>query len=203
MVGMQVRVICLIKHNYWLLETSCTQASPKLENLECWRDIGDYEGLYQISNKGRVRRLFPNSIHTLKLNPQANGYLTVNLSKNCEYHTHYVHQLVATAFLGPHQNLEVNHKDENKHNNNLNNLEWCNRKYNVNFGTRNERAGRTMGKKIRQLRLDGTLVNEFDSISLAARSINKNHGNICLAVSGKRPNAYGFIWEAKEPSNDQ
>ena len=113
--------------------------------MEIWKDIKGYEGLYQVSNKGRIKSL--NYRRTgkegiLKGVPTKYGYLMVTLYKKGEKPEHFsVHRLVAEAFIPNHDNLpEVNHIDENKENNHVKNLEWCDRKYNMNYGTRNERA---------------------------------------------------------------
>ena len=114
---------------------------------EIWKDIEGQEGHYQVSNFGRVRSLdFPvwNGVawfikkgKVLKQKESNSGYLCVNLS----HKTTYVHRLVAKAFVeNKHSYPQVNHKDENKHNNYANNLEWCTPKYNSNFGTGAKRA---------------------------------------------------------------
>ena len=122
---------------------------------EEWRPIEGYEGLYEISSYGRVRSLdkYVKSksesyrLHKGKvLSPEKNtrGYLSVVLSYNGKHKTITVHRLVAQAFLPNPDNLpEINHKDEDKTNNNVTNLEWCDHKYNVNYGTRNIRAKET------------------------------------------------------------
>lgn len=108
---------------------------------EIWKGIKGYEGKYQVSNLGKVKtlnyhrsckeRILKNLINT-------HGYLYVILSKNCICKNLTIHRLVAAAFIDNPENLpEVNHIDENKTNNCVSNLEFCNRKYNINFGTRN------------------------------------------------------------------
>ena len=118
---------------------------------EEWRPIEGYEGLYEVSSYGRVRsldryvktcygsyRLYKGKV--LSPGKKSDGYLLINLSCNGKYNTIRVHRLVAQAFLPNPDNLpEVNHKDENKTNNSVENLEWCDRKYNMNFGTRIKR----------------------------------------------------------------
>lgn len=119
---------------------------------EIWKDIPDYEGLYQASNFGRVRsvdryikqyngynystRIYKGRI--LKCNIGNSGYLKVILQKKGKRRTYNVHRLVANTFiLNPNNYPQINHKDENKLNNNINNLEWCTSTYNINFGNRN------------------------------------------------------------------
>ena len=111
--------------------------------MEIWRDIEGYEGLYQVSNLGRVRSLNykrTGKVQNMKLGTYPNGYKMVDLKKNKNRKAHLVHRLVAKAFIpnpNPDQLCEVNHKDEDKTNNCVENLEWCDVKYNSNFGTRN------------------------------------------------------------------
>ena len=91
---------------------------------EEWRDVVGYEGLYKVSNLGNVYSLLSNKI----LSPSKNhgGYLSVQLSKDNNINRKYIHRLVALAFLGdpPEDKQQINHKDENKENNNVSNLEW-------------------------------------------------------------------------------
>ena len=114
---------------------------------EEWRPIEGYEGLYEISSYGKVRSLdrYDNRNCFRKgkvLSPVKNkdGYLQVNLCCNGKYKMFLVHRLVAQAFILNPDNLpEINHKDENPGNNNVDNLEWCNRKYNINYGSRKDK----------------------------------------------------------------
>lgn len=106
---------------------------------EVWRDIDGYEGLYQISNLGRIKSLPKKTKQkTTFLRPGVNsvGYANVVLHKNGEKHNYKVHRLVARAFIPNSEDLPcINHKDENKLNNNVSNLEWCSVKYNTNYGS--------------------------------------------------------------------
>ena len=112
--------------------------------MEEWKDIKGYEGRYQVSNLGRVKSLNYNRTNRekiLSLNKHnKNGYYSVQLSKSNVCKRFLVHRLVAESFIdNPNNYKEVNHKDENKSNNCVSNLEWCDRKYNVNYGTTKER----------------------------------------------------------------
>ncbi len=108
--------------------------------MEIWKHIAGYEGLYWVSNLGRVK----NAEKVLKLTPNKKGYQRVGLHKNGKIKTVYVHRLVAEAFVPNNNNLpQVNHKDENKSNNNADNLEWCTSLYNNTYGDKNERANET------------------------------------------------------------
>lgn len=108
---------------------------------ETWKDICGYEGVYQVSNTGKVRRLtFTNNqitkfkVHEIRPTDNGNGYLIVGLKVNGKRKNHYVHRLVAEAFCN--RTLEtavVNHKDYNKYNNSANNLEWCTQKQNISY----------------------------------------------------------------------
>lgn len=123
---------------------------------EIWKDIYGYENLYQISNLGRVKSLFGWNGHKyvkrekiLKLNKTADGYSKVSLFDNTKRKQLYIHRLILSVFY-PVINmneLQVNHIDENKNNNNIENLEWVTSEQNVNHGTRNQRASLSMSKK--------------------------------------------------------
>lgn len=112
------------------------------KELEEWKDIPDYEGKYQVSNMGRVKSLnYARRKQVKVLRPgieKTRGYLSVTLLKDGKQKTKPVHRLVAIAFIpNPNDLPQVNHKDENKLNNCVDNLEWCNAKYNCNYGHRN------------------------------------------------------------------
>lgn len=117
-------------------------------NMEIFKDIKGYPG-YQISNMGRVwskkRQIY------LKTEKITNGYFQVCLyAINGKSKRELVHRLVALAFIPNLNNYPcVNHKDENKENNNASNLEWCDRSYNINYGSRNEKAGKKIKKPIK------------------------------------------------------
>ena len=124
---------------------------------EVWKDVAGYEGLYQVSNKGNVysverinsqRRKWGG--YTLKLSIDKIGYPRVNLYKDGRNKNVTVHRLVANAFLpNPNNYPEINHQDEDKTNNNVENLEWCTRKYNINHGTRTKRMANTNNNPVK------------------------------------------------------
>lgn len=105
---------------------------------QIWKDIEGYKGLYQVSNTGRVRSL--NYLHTgktkvMKQGTNKGGYKVIGLHRNGKRKVHSVHRLVALAFIpNPNNYPFINHKDENKTNNAVWNLEWCTPKYNSNYG---------------------------------------------------------------------
>lgn len=114
---------------------------------EIWADIYDYEGIYQISSWGRVKNIKRNRLLVPYMNP-VTGYFHVNLSKDGKARTSYIHRLVALAFLPDYLFYdEVNHIDEDKSNNRVDNLEWCTIKYNRSFGTRGKRIVETKAKR--------------------------------------------------------
>ena len=126
---------------------------------EIWKDIKGYEKLYQVSNLGNVRRIkFINNrtqkdkIKMLKLIKDKKGYLKINLWKNNKSKMFLVHRIVAETFiLNPNNLPQVNHKDENKSNNCVENLEWCSQKYNNNYGNRlNNIRKKLMEKNVKE-----------------------------------------------------
>jgi hypothetical protein len=118
---------------------------------EIWKEIKDYEGLYQISNLGRVKSLEKKvgfrkrKEKILKQHFDKDGYVKVYLCKNSKVKFLSVHRLIAQAFIpNPDELPQINHKDENKANNKIENLEWCTCKYNINYGTRTKRQKETI-----------------------------------------------------------
>lgn len=119
---------------------------------EIWNDINGFNGMYMVSNLGRVRSLFRkksnyNQFVTPKImraSDNGNGYLFVNLTVNNKSKRFYIHRLVASSFIqNPNNYPHINHKDENKHNNCIDNLEWCTPAYNNLYGTAKERGRKT------------------------------------------------------------
>ena len=120
-----------------------------------WKDIKGYGGYYQVSSHGQVRSLdrivmsggYPRKIkgQILAQTTDRDGYKHLRLRKNGKEKSFFVHRLVAEAFVynkKPDENLQVNHKDEDKANNHFSNLEWCTAEYNINYGTRNQRLSK-------------------------------------------------------------
>lgn len=167
--------------------------------IEIFKDIKGYEGLYQVSNLGRVKSLnYHREGREEVLNTgECRGYLKVNLSKNGKVKTVKVHRLVATVFLdNPEGKPEINHIDENKENNRVDNLEWSWHKDNCNHGTRNERVSKAQSKPVLQLTLDGDLIREWSSINECGRN-GFNRGAVCLCCLGERKTHKGFRWKYK------
>jgi len=187
---------------------------------EIWKDVEGYEGYYQVSNYGLVRSKDRISFsgHKLKgrvLKQTVNkGYHQIGLYKDDERFCETVSRLVAKAFIpNPENKPEVNHIDENKSNNHVDNLEWVTAKENANHGTRPDRL-RKIGIKnkshkhffkngsskapVRQEDVEtGKVMNEFPSVTEAIKSLGnkKTSSNISACLSGRRKTAYGFKWE--------
>lgn len=150
--------------------------------MEEWRSVIDYEGIYEVSNMGRVRSIVADEHYRARILKPAlhlRGYLFVNLYKNGKRKPRTIHRLVAKAFIPNPDNLpEVNHKDEDKTNNNVENLEWCTKSHNCSYGThiaraietRNKNGGRSAEKIILQCDLQGNVIKEWKSLMEAHRN---------------------------------
>ena len=181
---------------------------------EVFRDVLGYEGLYQVSNYGRVKSLErknifycglrkeylerPTKEKILNYNKSNRGYLQVCLTKDGKSKTYTVHRLVAKAFLPNLKNKkQVNHIDGNKENNNIDNLEWAtsseNNKHAFITGLNKPHNMR----KINQYDLQGNFIKQWNSIIdfLKENNLNLKNSNITTCCKGKRKNAYGFIWK--------
>ena len=122
---------------------------------------------------------------------EKDGYFVVNLYKNNKLKQHRVNIIVAQAFIPNPNNLpQVNHKDENKQNNRVDNLEWCTAKYNSNYGSRNER----ISKKINQYDLNGNFIKTWDSIIQVEKELNIFHSRIIEVCKNKRKQIGGYVW---------
>lgn len=125
---------------------------------EIWKPISNYEGLYEVSNNGQIKSVgrYIKSNHNntrfqeekiRKLTVNNKGYVTVRLCKNGKYKTFLVHRLVAETFIpNPYEYNEVNHKDEDKAHNSVNNLEWCSHDYNIQYSLVSKRKRRRKDK---------------------------------------------------------
>ena len=184
-----------------------------MENIEIWKDVKGYAGKYQVSNLGRIKSLerdvfnyrgtVINHMEEKILVPALNnnGYLYVNLCKNGKVKKEYVHRLVAMAFIENSENKpQVNHKNEIKTDNSVENLEWCEASYNVNFGTRNER----MIQNRRSFKLGNNpkakpvfceeLNKTFDCAKRAEQELGIWGTSIIKVCKGKAKTTGGFHW---------
>ena len=158
---------------------------------EIWKDCKGYEGLYQVSNLGRVWSI--RSQRYLKGSYNKDGYIQVYLTaKNGKSKKEYIHRLVALVFLDNPNNLpQVNHKDEDKSNNCVDNLEWISIKDNANHGTRIERISKANSIPVYCFELDKI----FYGAREAARELGINHSSISKACKGQLKTAGGYLWE--------
>lgn len=166
--------------------------------MEVWKDIKGYEGIYQISSFGRVKRIDGKDERTKwLLSPikQKRGYLYVCLCKNGKSSNRTIHRLVAEAFIPNKEGLPcVNHKDENKQNNRLDNLEWCTYKYNSNYGSAIKRSSTRRSKRVRCLDTGAV----FDSIKDASEACGIDARRISDVLKGRRKSNSYLRWEYVE-----
>ncbi|WP_300905716.1 NUMOD4 domain-containing protein [uncultured Bacteroides sp.] len=178
---------------------------------EEWRDIQGYEGLYQVSNLGKVRSLdreitavsrwgtpqkYTAKGRVLKGSFSTVGYPQVQLSKEGTITTYQVHRLVAMAFLANPDNLsEVNHKNEDKCDNRACNLEWCDRDYNAHYLNACTRHAHKIWKRVRQFTLDGKFIAEYPSVSEASKANGISVSYISKVIHGVVSQANGHRFE--------
>ena len=177
---------------------------------EIWKDIKDYEGVYEVSNFGGVR----NKINKTNKHQSNNGhgYIAVNLWKNNKGKTKYVHRLVAQAFIpNPDNKREVHHKDSNRSNNNVNNLAWVTSKENNNFDehirrlTANDNWQNTRQSSMAKAREKSIVLNSyktvfekdgvervFDSLALGCRVLGLDKGGATRVANGKQSHTHGY-----------
>ena len=177
---------------------------------EIWKDIPNYEGLYQASNLGRVKSLeridalgHKRKEKILKPRISHNGYYLIGLHKNLIRKFYCVHRLVWKVFNGQiPEGYEINHLDESPVNNALSNLSLVTHKENINYGTRNERAGKVLknGKKskpVLQFDLQDNFIKEYPSTHQVERETGFRQGYIVKCCNGKYKQAYNFKWKYK------
>lgn len=168
------------------------------------KEISEFPGYY-INTKGEIFSKMKGSIRILKTHINKFGYERVILYKNKKPFNFQVHRLVAEAFIPNINNLPiVNHKNENKIDNQVSNLEWCSHKYNINYGNRNKKVSEKMkvyktnqvGRKIKQIdTITGDIIKVWDSTREIERALGYAHTNICAVCRGKRKTRGGYKWE--------
>ena len=183
-----------------------------MADTEIWKDIEGYEGLYQASSLGRIRSLDREvrnynrwHIEHAKL---IKGRILKQLLDRYDYPRVWLYKsgktkkfklvsrLVAETFIPNPNNLpQVNHKDENKTNNRVDNLEWCDANYNSNYGTRKKRVGRKHEKSIYQLDLNGNEIMCWFSVTWAAEGTNTPIAGISQCLTGNRKISGGYMWK--------
>ena len=158
-------------------------------NREKWKDVKGYEGLYQVSSSGAIKSIKrPRAKERmLKVQNAKHGYQQVCLCKNGNKRFYLVHRLVADAFLPNLCNYpEINHKDLNKQNNNVSNLEWCSAQYNVDYSN---------SKRVHQYDKQGNFIRTWKSTKEIERQMNIRNGNISSCCHGRLKTAYGYVWK--------
>lgn len=184
--------------------------------IPIWKGVKGYEGLYEVSDTGLVKSLFRYK-KILKPNKMNTGYLSVELFKNGTSKRMSIHRLVAEAFIpNPNNYPQVNHKDENKQNNNVENLEWCTAKYNLNYNngqilrhskidySTEERKkiarknGKAAKKAIIQFSKENEYIAEYENIKQASVKLKINASHISETCKGKRKSAGGYVWRYKK-----
>ena len=178
---------------------------------EEWRPLRNYEGLYEVSNMGRVKSVERTARNgrgyrtvverILKPGKNSKGYLYVHLCKDGKIKKYYVHRLVATAFLENQEGYtEVNHINEDKSDNRADNLEFCSKSYNNNYGTRNKRIAEKLrndpkrSKPVIAIDKRTGLILKFVSAMEAERETGISNSNIIQCCKGKRNSCGGFYW---------
>lgn len=190
---------------------------------EVWKDIEGYEGLYQVSNLGNVKSLDTVinckgakgiSYHLrkgriLKKAINTKGYYYVNLSKNSKVKNTSIHKIVAKTFINnPNNYICVNHKDGDKLNNCVENLEWCTYSHNNKEAYKQGLKKPTwknktnkyhpLSKIVYQYDMEGNFIKEWDNASEIKRQLGYCSENIRSCCKGKRKKAHNFIWKYKE-----
>lgn len=162
---------------------------------EIWKDIKGFEGKYQVSNKGNVRSLKYNQQNVIKnIKPVLKkGYWHVCLYKYNQCKLYPIHRLVGIAFIPNPNNLPIiNHKDEVKTNNNVDNLEWCTNEYNLNYGTARERAKLNHHKMINSYNLNGEYLKTYYSVTEAKKDLNIS--GISNVLKGRYKHCGGYTF---------
>lgn len=172
-----------------------------------WKPIEKYNGLYLISDDGKVFSVRNGRL--LKVNDRGNGYMYIEINVNGKAKKEAIHRLVAEAFIpNPNNYPVVNHKDENPKNNNVDNLEWCTYQYNTNYGTCRQKISlhspnkkgdkHPKSLKVYQYDLLGNFVAEYGSVREAARITGFANSSIASCANGRLKQSNGFVWSYKK-----
>jgi len=169
------------------------QSLKVMSNIqEIWKDISGHEGRYQVSSSGKIKSLLTSKI--LKSRKTIHGYLHVGLCVNSKPKSKVIHRIVAIAFIpNPQNKPQVNHKDGNRTNNEVTNLEWVTASENVIDGFKRGRKI-THSKKVNQHSKNGDLIKKYDSIWLASKTTGATRSSIRECIKGNQKSAGGYIW---------
>ena len=178
---------------------------------EIWKDVVGYEGLYQVSNLGRVKsiahkvrcrggfRTLPTKLMSPQTDKKKNFYYFVRLHKNGVAKSYFVHRLVAVAFIDNPNNLpQINHKDGNKRNNNVNNIEWCTASENSHHAFTTGLSTPTIShyRGVQAFRFsDNSFVGEYKSQHEAAKILGLNVAHICSNLHGRCEHIKGYYFK--------
>jgi hypothetical protein len=168
---------------------------------EVWKDIKGYEGLYQVSNLGNVRSYHSGKWRLLTNVINSQGYKQYLLHKNGKRKNMRGNRLVAEAFIPNPDNLPlVNHKDENRSNDCVDNLEWCTSEYNNNYGAARERTSlnHSRNRPVCMFNVNGDFIREFYNINDAAKFVDGVHTCILRCCRNEVFCYKGYIWRYKE-----
>lgn len=182
---------------------------------EIWKDIKGYEGLYQVSNFGKIKSIprhgTRKNMHIISQNYNRCGYKIVNLYKNAKGKTKTVHRIVAETFMKNTLNKEdINHIDGNKDNNNVTNLEWTSHKENMKHARKNHlinisdkvieqgrKIGKTRAKKILQIE-KYSIIKQWNSMTEASKATGISISEISLCCNNKKKSVGGYEWKFVE-----
>lgn len=175
-------------------------------NKEIWKDIPNYEGLYQASNLGKIKNKKTNKV--LAKRYDHSGYLSVLLYKRGKYETKKVHRIIAKIFIpNPKNKPQVNHINGKKDDNNINNLEWVTcqeniiHSYKTGIKTNPKYEKHPEAKKVCQYDLQGNLIKIYGSISQARDENNFNSSHIVACCKNKQKTSNGYIWRYFKEEN--
>lgn len=162
------------------------------------REIKGFNGKYLIDENGNIYSKHTNKFISQRENQR--GYKIVDLYINNKRKQLLVHRLVAETFIpNPYNYPCVNHKDEDVRNNNVDNLEWCTYKYNLEYSKIIEKANNSTKKKVAQIDKNSfKIINIFSSTMEAQKRTGIHNGNICECCEGRRKTAGGYIWKRVE-----
>lgn len=148
---------------------------------------------YKVNEYGDIRNIKKNKL--MSVYTKDNGYKFVKLSNNGTSKECRVHRLVAEAFIPNPDNLPfINHKDEDRGNNNVDNLEWCTSSYNNTYGTRTDKQSKAMMKEVCQYDINMNLIEVYSSINEAGEVCGIKPCNISNCIAGRSKTSGGFVW---------